>query len=248
MKKQYISPQAFVERARPLLGPLYNAALLITDNSGAAETALQQGLLEVYLRSDAHDRRAMREQLMRAVRQKAFERLQEQPLSQYERGEWHGVSGSAVVEDKILSALLSRFSMEERELQRYLLLRYGCGVAHARAAEAANMNPIQARDSYAHFRARAAGARADAFERSLARMCRMLLAENAAAPDMSAVCRAFERDAVMAVKGKRTKRNFGAYILCAIAIFVCMFLFWLMAILLEPGAPEETARALFTYL
>lgn len=234
MKKQNISPQAFIERARPLLGPMYHSALLITDNAEMAETALRQALLQVYLEADAHDRRALREQLKKAVRECAFARLSDMPLTDAERGDWHGAGGSSVVEDPVLSALLSRFQMEERELQRYLLLRNGFAVSHARAAEAAGMDAVQAKEAYAHFRARAAGARPEAFERSLAAMCRKILDEGGAAPDMSAVCRAFERDAVMSVRGKKKKRNFPAYILCALGVGVCMLLFWLMAVLLQP--------------
>lgn len=249
MKKQNISPQMFLERIRPMLGAMYHAALLITDNAETAETALQQALLQVYLEGDSHDRRALREGLNRAVRECAFVRLRDLPLSEYERGEWHGVSGSAVVEDPILSALLSRFHMEERELQRYILLRFGCGVSHARAAEAVGMDSTQARENYAHFRARAAGARPEAFERSLARMCRKILEENAAAPDMSAVCRAFERDAVMSVRGRKKRRNFASYIFCGVGLLVCMLLFWLIAVLLEPSSSasqEEISRVIIS--
>lgn len=239
MKKQSISPQAFLERVRPMLGAMYQTALLVTDNAETAETALQQALLQVYLESDAHDRRALREELGRAVRDCAFTRLRDLPLAEYERGEWHGASASAVVEDPILSALLSRFSMEERELQRYVLLRFGCGVSHARAAEAAGMDSAQAKDAYAHFRARAAGAKVEAFERSLVRMCRKILESGSAAPDSNAICRAFERDAVMAVRGQKKKRNVAAYIFCALGVLMCMLLFWLMTVLLEPSAAQS---------
>lgn len=241
MKKKNISPQAFVERARPLLGPMYHSALLITDNAEMAETALKQALLQVYLDADAHDRRALREQLKKAVRECAFARLNDMPLTDAEKGDWHGAGGSCVVEDAVLSALLSRFQMEEKDLQRYILLRCGFSVSHARAAEAAGMDPVQARDAYAHFRAKAAGARPEAFERSLAEMCRKILEGSGAAPDMSAVCRAFERDAVLSVRGKRKKRNFPAYILCAIGVAVCMALFWLIAVLLQPEAALQEA-------
>ena len=246
MKKQNISPQAFLERARPMLGSLYHSALLITDNAETAETALQQALLQVYLEADAHDRRALREQLKKAVRECAFARLQDMPLTDAERGDWHGAGGSAVVEDPVLSSLLSRFHMEDRELQRYVLLRYGFALSHNRAAEAAGMDPAQAKEEYAHFHARAAGARSEAFERSLARMCRRILDEGGAAPDMSAVCRAFERDAVMSVRSRKKKKNLPAYLFCALGIFICMLLFWVMAVLLQPEAPAvggEISRA-----
>jgi len=234
VKRQNISPQAFIERTRPLLGAMYHSALLITDNNETAETALKQALLQVYLEADAHDRRALREQLKKAVRECAFARLADMPLTDAEKGDWHGAGVSAVVEDTVLSALLSRFQMEERDLQRYVLLRYGLSVSQAKAAEAAGMEAAKAKDDFARFRARAAGARAEAFERSLAAMCRRILDEGAAAPDMSAVCRTFERDAVLSVRGKKKKRNFPAYVLCAFGVGVCMLLFWLMAVLMQP--------------
>jgi hypothetical protein len=237
--KQLISPQAFIERARPMLGAMYHTALLITDNAESAETALRQALLQVYAVNDAHDRKTLREQLKKAVRECAFARLQDMPLTDAERGDWHGAGTSAVVEDTVLSALLSRFQMEDRELQRYMLLRCGFALSHARAAEAADMDPVQAWDAYARFRARAAGARPEAFERSLARMCRMILDEGGAAPDMSAVCRAFERDAVLSERGNKKRRNLPGYILCAIGVVICMLLFWLMAVLLEPDSVPQ---------
>lgn len=246
MTKQSISPQTFIERARPMLGALYHSALLITDNAETAENALQQALLQVYLEADAHDRRALREQLKKAVRDCAFARLQEMPLTDAEKGDWHGASASAVVEDAVLSALLSRFYMEHRELQRYILLRCGFSLSHSRAAEAAGMNADEAKEEYVRFRARAAGARPEAFERSLARMCRLILEEGGAAPDLSAVCRAFERDAVMSVRGKSKKRNLPMYVFCALGVLLCMLLFWLMAVLLEPDTAAvegEISRA-----
>jgi len=234
--KQLISPQTFIERARPMLGALYHSALLITDNAETAETALQQALLQVYNASDAHDRRALREQLKAAVRDCAFARLRDMPLTDAERGDWHGAGGSSVVDDPVLSVLLSRFQMEDRELQRYLLLRYGFSLSHQRAAEASEMDPAQAREEYARFRARAAGARPEAFERSLARMCRQILDDGGAAPDMSAVCRAFERDAVLSARGKKKKRNLPLLVFSALGVVLCMLLFWLMAVLLEPDS------------
>lgn len=234
MTKKNISPQTFVERARPLLGPMYHSALLITDSAEQAENALKRALLEVYREQDAPDKRALREQLKKAVQEQAFACVHDLPLSGAQQGDWHGEGVSAVVDDPVLSALASRFAMEERELQRYLLLRCGLSLAHARAAEAAGMDSAQAKEAYSRFRARAAGARTEAFERTLAQMCRKIVEEGAAAPDMSAVCRAFERDAVLSARGKKKKRNFFAYILCTLGIALCMLLFWLIAVLMQP--------------
>lgn len=242
MKRQNISPQVFLERVRPMLGSMYYTALLITDNAEIAEMALQQAMLTVYLEEEAHDRRALREQLRRAVCECAFARLQEMPLTDAEKGDWHGINASAVVDDPICSTIMSRLNMEDRELQRYLLLRYGCGVPHGHAAEAAGMESAQAKEAFNRFRARAAGAHPEAFERSLARMCRKIPEESSAAPDMSPVCRAFERDAVMSTKGKTKRRNLAAYIFGAIGILICAILFWLFAVLLEPDAPTAAGE------
>lgn len=248
MNRQNIAPQAFIERVRPLLDGMYHCALLITDNAEAAEGALQQALLQVYLEGELHDKRALREQLRRAVRSCAMETLRDMPLTDAERGDWHGAGGTAVVEDPVLSALLSRFQMEEKELQRYLLLRYGLSLPPARAAQAAGMSAEQAKEAAARFRARAAGARPEAFERSLEKMCRRLLEGGAVAPDMSSVCRAFERDAVLSKRGRRKKRNFPAYVLCAVGVFLCMLLFWLVAVLLQPETAFPSAGSLSAVL
>ena len=53
---------------------------------------------------------------------------------------------------------------------------------------------------------------------------------------MNAVCRAFERDAVLSGSGNKKRRNLFGYILCAVGVGLCMLLFWLMAVLLEPDS------------
>lgn len=243
MKKQVMAPQTFIERVRPMLDGLFHTALLITDNLTAAEAAVQESLLYVYLHGDLGSRNALFGQLSRAVRRIAFVRLQEQSLSPYESGDWQGISGMSVVDDPLLSTLCGLLAQEELPVQRCILLLYGCGLSLARAAEAAGMDISIAREAVARFRSRTAGTRTDAFERSLTQLCRRVLARGTAAHDVSAVCRAFERDAVTALRGRRKRRiNVAGILLAGVGILLCMFLFWLMAVLLEPGTAPNVGR------
>ena len=243
MSKRLFSPQAFLERTRPLLGGLYQVALLITDNAEAAETALRQALVETYLSdTDPRDRRALRERMRRETRSFALEQRREQNESEWETGDWRGVAGTTLPEES--ATLFSHFSQEDRRIQRLLLLRFGCGFPAARAAVIADMPGSQASEAIAAFRARSASAGREAWERTMARMCRRLVEEPGGAPDMSAVCRAFERDAVGNFHVKRKRRNIPGIIFCVIGVALCALLFWLIAILLEPShAPQEAEEA-----
>ena len=239
MSKRLIAPQAFLERTRPLLGSLYQMALLIADNSEAAETALRLALLETYLSdTDPHDRRALRERLRRETRVIALEQTHELPPSDLEAGEWRGVTGTTLPEESAF--LFSHFSQEDRQTQRLLLQRFGCGFSLARAAALTRMTADQAGNAIGAFRARTASAKGETWERAVVRMCRRLVEEPGGAPDLNAVCRAFERDAVGSFRGKRKKRHVPGIIFCVIGVAVCALLFWLIAILLEPSrAPQE---------
>lgn len=248
MSKRRISPQVFLERARPSLPALYQTALLITDSAELSEAALARALFEEYsTETRPRDKRALRESLRKTTRDCALASLRSAPLCDAERGDWRGATGESVVDDAALSALFGRFSMEEVATQRYILLRYGCGVSAQWAAEAAELTAAQAKERVERFRSRAAGANAEAFDRALTRMCRLVVTESAGSPDMSAVCRAFERDAVESLRGTRRRRNVPGYVLCAIGILLCAALFWLIAVLLEPSnlnMPADTVGAL----
>lgn len=248
MRKRRISPQVFLERARPYLPGLYQTALLITDSAELAEASLSRALFEEYgAETRPRDKRALRASLQKTTKDCAFACLRSAPLYDAERGDWRGATGESVVDDATLSVLFGRFSSEDPATQRYLLLRYGCGVSAQRAAEATERAPAQAKDAADRFRSRAASANAEAFDRALSRMCKLIVEEPAGSPDMSAVCRAFERDAVESIRGARKHRNVPGYILAAIGILLCAVLFWLVAVLLEPSGdvqPADTIGAL----
>lgn len=206
MKKNSVSPKAYLERVRPMLGRLYTLALLITDNAVRAEEAVGEALQTVYEGQIPSSRQALREKLNRAVRTASRTPSAADALN---GGDWFP---PALPEG---GPLYDRFCMLDHEQQRYIAL-LGAGFSAQKAAHISGLTAPVRESEYAAISA-------------------LLLSDSASAPDLGAICRAFERDAAQTDRKPRRAVSPATVLLCLIGALICIALFWLMVILIDPG-------------
>ncbi len=220
MSMNRISPQSFIEKAKPLMAGAYQTALLITDDADAAEDALGAALLDVYLDGAGGDKRALRDKLRHSVKVCAMEQAGTSRQGIDEGGDWS--LGTAHGDNPLYEALL----MRPRNAQRYLMLRGFAGINAGKAASMCGLDARTARLETENILKSVPGGN----EREFNRLCRGILA----APDLTGVFRSFEKDAVMTAHRHRGSRLLG-FLLALAGILICMLLFWIMTVLLEPG-------------
>lgn len=220
MSRRSISPSAFLERLKPYMSAYYQTALLITDDDDAAEEALGEALMDAYLEDGGGDRQAQREKLRRYVRVRSLERAGRSGDGLY-AGRWRlGMPGAENV-------LYDALTMMPTEAQRFVMLRGFAGISQAKAASLCGIDQNTVNDIIRQ----ALASVPDGSERMLIKMCRDITVD----PDMTGIERLFERDAVTAVRGRHRSRSIPAIVLSVIGIIICMFLFWVITVLLEPS-------------
>lgn len=222
--------RAFLVRIRPLISGLFNAAHYIAGNSELAEYVTQEAVMSLYVSgSRAGGKAGLREAVLREIRVRALRAVRRGERDEDLRPLPEGVEGDAL---KILAA-------QPPELQREVILRYGCGLSTRQAARAMGLTDAQVRTDVRRFLSRAERALPDdlsrwSAERELSlELKRHLYREGGAAFDQAAMLRALEQEAERVKMPRRIVRRGLSFALTALAALLCAALFWLLAVLME---------------
>ena len=227
--------RAYAERLQPQIRLFYRAAHAVTGNRRLAERVLSDAVLNAYLnRNDWRERMSFREGVLRAIWTEGREQLKREPEADWD---WTGMIRDGLGEDRPLIAMLAA---QPPEVQRAVLLRYGCSLSAKEIALLTDSTGEQVRELLSRCQARAErelNARGETFkpfERYAARELRAWMnRENNEAIDAGYFLGVFERDAMGT---NRPRRIAGRIIRCLLAVIGSLALavgVWLIAVLME---------------
>ena len=222
---------AWFKTVQPVYAELFNAAYAMCGNYDLAEYALRSALLDVWLQNIGAGM-GFRERLRGALRREAFDAaLSDEGLSA--ELDWPGVSPPR--DGDGIQALLCR---EAIDVQRLVMLRYGCGLSPRAIARLADWPQSRVRGELERFEARCrrslSGADKSRAEALIARRARRILSQGGAGiPHPAQVYRAFEAEAGgMEGTGRRASRVVG-HIVMGLTALLCAGAFWLFAVLVQ---------------
>ena len=226
----------------PIYPELFNAAHAMCGNYELAEYALQNALLDVWFQGSGGV--GFRERLRGALRQSAFEAM-EQSEDDGAEFTWTGLPATSG------DPLKLQLASETVELQRQVMLRYGCGLSSHAIARLTNTPAKGVRTNLSRFvsrcRRRLSGAERRHVEVRLMACARDALTNPAGVPSMARVFRTFETEASReSASGHRVAKVFSRVLLVLAALF-CVAAFWLFAVLVQPpyaSQPVAPAPAL----
>lgn len=231
--------QIFAGRIRPIYHTLFNTAHAVTDNCEQAEYALQSAMLDAWSAGDAaasrHGfREGMRERVLRAA------------LRAGEGGEadWKGFAASVDNADLLACAVLQ----ENTDIQRLLALHYGCSLSPRRISRLTGQDMRRIRSILRRFDARTRRKLSERERRRydvlISRTVKNLLFQpTAQAPEMSSVLRTFQADAAEVAPSSHLPLRIIRSVVLAIVALVCIFAFWLIAVLIQPAVLEVPTAA-----
>lgn len=149
MRKTNDGIHAYTERLKPQLRLFYRAAHAMTGSRQQAECVLSNALLNAFLqRGEWRERMSFREGVMRAVKEAAREYLKKNEKADRD---WAGISADSE-EGYPLAELLSG---ESDEVQRSMILRFGCAMTPKEIAFMTGRAAEQVREEIARFQTRA---------------------------------------------------------------------------------------------
>ena len=232
------SLRAWFRHVEPIYPELFNAAHAMCGNYDLAEYALRSAILEVWL-ENAGSGMGFRERLRAAVRREAIAAAQS-PDAAGADFTWPGLAARG--DDPIMQ----QAAQERLEVQRALMLRYGCALPTRGVAQLTGIEPAQLRAAFDRFESRCRRSlprqdrsRADAL--AARAMRRALSRGTAGIPGPAQAYRAFEAEAAgMAVAGHRFSRGFGRVMVALLAL-LCAAMFWLFAVIAQPPVMESPA-------
>lgn len=231
--------QLYFNRIRPIYHELFNLAHAATGSSAQAEYSLQYALLECWSLGELpSSRHGFREALRSATLHAALKK----PGGTDGEADWDGLRTSANPDDAIARLI----AQESAELRRMLALRYGCGLALRRSARLAGVEVRRAKQLLQRFEARARRALPPADRRRvelrIVRAVRSGLTQpNPLAPELNNMLRTFQMDAASVARSNRLPGRILRCIVAAVLMLMCMLVFWLAAVLLQPAVLEEPA-------
>lgn len=240
MQQTTESLRGWFRLVEPIYAELFNAAHAMCGNYELAEYALQCALLDVWLQRAGM---GFRERLRGALREEAFAAL-DAPEAASAEFTWQGFRiGDGT------DPLLNQLAGESLELQRLIMLRYGCGLTARTIAQLTGLSPKAVRGSLARFLARCrrklpGGDRAGT-EALITQRARAALRRSDEAPPIAQAFRAFETEASQVSRsGRGIGRAFSRLMLTLLAL-VCAAAFWLFAVLVRPvpSAYQATVAA-----
>ena len=231
--------QLYFNRIRPIYHELFNLAHAVTGASAQAEYSLQYALLECWSLGELpSSRHGFREALRSATLHAALKN----PGGADAEDDWDGLRTAARPDDPIARLI----AQEGAELRRMIALRYGCGLTLRRSARLAGVEARRARQLLQRFEARARRALPPADRRRvelrIARSVRSGLTQpNPLAPELNNMLRTFQMDAASVARSNRLPGRILRCIVAAVLMLMCMLVFWLAAVLLQPAVLEEPA-------
>lgn len=249
------SVQRYIEKLRPLCGELYRRAHVIVGNSDIAEFVLQNAIAEAYARKkEWQGKIGFREALTSSVREEALDELNRAMESgSYERDPDDVMARSLYGElpletaDAAQQQLASRILREKPYLQRALMLKYGCGLSTKEIAFVLQTRHKEVSDALRLFAIRMDRALKKqngpkgVLERRLVQLSEEALRRPGGdIPDVGTIFQFFDESMEKEKKaGARVGRAVRG-ILLALGALLCAFLFWLIAVLLEPHTPTQS--------
>ena len=225
--------QDYVNRLRPLANGLFNTTHTIVNNCELAEYVLQSAILDAFLeRKKWRETMGFKDGLMRAVRLRS---LLEIKKLQSADADWRGIGGEAASGDRLLEYI----SEQSLQLQRSVVMRYGCGMSVKQMSEILDLPPEEIRGDIRKFilkleKNNAQYALSQSVERELAiRLTRFLYRPGSAAFDPNAMLRAFEMGLESRHMPKKIVSKTIRYLLLGLGTLICIVLFWVIAVLIE---------------
>ncbi len=234
MKKTSDSIRVYTERLQPQIRLLYRAAHAITGCRRTAEAVLSRAILRAYInRHDWRERMSFREGVLRAIWEEAREQLRTETDTEWD---WPGIP-SEIDTARVLPHVLSK---EAPDIQRLMILRYGCSLHVKEIAQLTGQSAETVREQLAHCQARSErslqGREAvfKPFERFAAKELRAWMnRENSEPINEGYFIASFEQEAI----GARQPRQIAAQIIKGVFLTVgallAAFVLWVMVVLME---------------
>ena len=229
--------QLYFNRIRPIYHELFNLAHAATGASAQAEYSLQYAILECWSLGELpSSRHGFREALRSATLHAALKN----PGGADAEDDWDGLRAPANPDDAIARLI----AQESTELRRMITLRWGCGLTLRKSARLAGVDARRAKQLLQRFEARARRALPPADRRRvelrIARAVRSGLTQpNPLAPELNNMLRTFQMDAASVARSTRLPGRILRFVVAAVLTLMCMLVFWLAAVLLQPAVLEE---------
>lgn len=234
MKKTNDGMMAYTERLKPQLRLFYRAAHALTGSRQAAECVLSRAILNAFLqRGEWRERMSFREGVMRAIREESRAQLKKGQEADWD---WGGVPAEED-EEHPLMALLSK---EASEVQRSMILRFGCSMTAREIAQMTSRPQDVVRDELARCQVRMERTLKKKeiafkpFDRYAVREIRQWMnRENNEPIDAGYFLNTFEKDAMGAHKPRHIVSGMIKWFLAGTGALVLAACVWLIVVLME---------------
>ena len=229
--------QTYYCRVRSIYPYLINLAYAAAGSMEQAQYYVQCALLDVWLNQElSSSRHGLRESLRRSIMRAALR------CPADGTPDWDSLKA----EDDTSDALLRALTQESTMLRRIMALRYGAHLRNRQIACIMRVETRRVRQMLQRFEVRATRRLPTAdqrrYETLMQKRVRALLqVPDPAAPDMNNVFRAFEADAAAAVRPSRLPWRVARGALGVLLTLICMLVFWLATVLVQPAQVEQTA-------
>ena len=224
--------RGWFRRVEPMVPELFNAAYAMCGNYDLAEQALCSAVVSLWLQGVAPGM-GFRERARSSLREEAFD-VMASPQANGAEFTWPGLP-----EPEPGDPVSLQVRQEKAELQRLILLRYGCGLSVRSIGALTGVPSARLRTALERFETRCRrcvnAADRGRVEALIVQCCQQALTRSRAdAPSAARVYRAFEAEASRSeAVSHRLPQILGRILLLAMAL-LCAVLFWAFAVLVQP--------------
>lgn len=229
--------QLYFSRIRPVYHQLFNIAHAITGNCDQAEYCLQYAMLDCWGASDINaSHHGFRERLRSSVIRAA---LKCDSNAEYD---WNGLR----IDEESNDPMAVLIAQEPVELQRLLVLRFGCALSPRCIAKITDTDSNRIQTLLHRFEVRTrrklSGANRRKYDVLIVHSIRSQLNQpNPLAPEMGSAFRTFQADAASIVRPSRLPARILRGILAVVLAIFCVVAFWFVAVLMQPAVLETPA-------
>lgn len=231
--------RVWFKRVELLYPELFNTAHAICGNYDQAEYALRGAILDIWA-ENADGGMGFREKLRAAVREEAFEQLNDDSGGDRDFT-WPGFSE---VSEAAIQKQLTRESVEN---QRVLMLKHGVGLTTGRIARLTGQSTAQVRSVLERFERRCkrglSAQERGRFDALFGSIARRQLNSRAGIPHPASVYRAFEAEASRLEVPEHKLSKVILRIVVFLMALVCAVLFWVFAVLVQSPSIEKQSDA-----
>ena len=232
--------QLYFSRLRPICHQLFNLAHAITGNCEQAEYCLQYAMLDCWAAGDASaSRHGFREGLRTSAMRAAMKIAGTEDVEY----DWNGLT----LQEGEADPLLHLIAQEGNETRRILALHYGCALSPRRIARLMGMDAAKVQTLLKRFEARVrhrltSGDRRRADSTLTQTIRGRMNLPSPLAPEINSVFRTFQADATSIIRPNRLPARILRAVFAAILALVCIAVFWLAAVLLQPAVIENNSQ------